>query len=121
MLSTFFLQKTGDTNRFSFSTAGGRALSTFVPEAGRWYHLVGMRNAATQTHSLYVDGVKQSSFTQCLNPESDGPFTVGRARFPDQDGISQNVDFWPGAVDQVHVWDRALSDAEVHELYESGR
>ena len=75
-----------------------------------------MRNAATQTHSLYVDGVKQSSFTQCLNPESDGPFTVGRAKF----GGNQ-VDFWPGAVDQVHVWDRALSDAEVHELYESGR
>jgi hypothetical protein len=116
VLSTFFLQKTGDTNRFSFSTAGGRALSTFVPEAGKWYHLVGMRNAATQTHSLYVDGVKQSSFTQCLNPESDGPFTVGRAKF----GGNQ-VDFWPGAVDQVHVWDRALSDAEVKELYESGR
>lgn len=116
VLSTFFLQKTGDTNRFSFSTAGGRALSTFVPEAGRWYHLVGMRNAATQTHSLYVDGVKQSSFTQCLNPESDGPFTVGRAKFG-----GNHVDFWPGAVDQVHVWDRALSDAEVHELYESGR
>jgi hypothetical protein len=114
--STFFLQKTDDTNRFSFSTAGGRALSTFVPEAGRWYHLVGIRNAATQTHSLYVDGVKQSSFTQCLNPESDGPFTVGRARFN-----GGNVDFWPGAVDQVHVWDRALSDAEVKELYESGK
>jgi hypothetical protein len=114
--STFFLQKTNDTNRFSFSTAGGRALSTFVPEAERWYHLVGIRNAATQTHSLYVDGVKQSSFTQCLNPESDGPFTVGRARFN-----GGNVDFWPGAVDQVHVWDRALSDAEVQELYESGK
>jgi hypothetical protein len=116
VLSTFFLQKTNDTNRFSFSTAGGRALSTFTPEAGRWYHLVGMRNAATQTHSLYVDGVKQSSFTQCLNPESDGPLSVGRARFN-----GGNVDFWPGAVDQVHVWDRALSDAEVQELYESGR
>ncbi len=114
--STFFLQKTGDTNKFSFSTAGGRALSTFTPETGKWYHLVGVRNAATQTHSLYVDGVKQSSFAQCLNPQSNGPFTVGRARFD-----SQNVDFWPGAVDQVHVWDRALSDAEVEELYESGK
>ena len=116
VMSTFFLQKTGDSNRFSFSTAGGRALSTFVPEAGRWYHLVGVRNAATQTHTLYVDGVNQSSFTQCFNPESDGPFTVGRARWG-----SRDVDFWPGAVDQVHVWDRALNAEEVAELSTSGR
>ncbi len=113
--STFFLQKTGDSNRFSFSTAGGRALSTFTPVVGQWYHLVGVRDAATQTHSLYVDGVQQSSFTQCLNPVSDGPFTVGRARFNGGD-----VDFWPGAVDQVHVWDRALSASEVAQLHASG-
>ncbi len=110
--STFFLQKTADTNRFSFSTAGGRALSTFTPETGRWYHLVGVRDAATGTHSLYVDGVKQSSFGQCLNPESTGPLSVGRAQWGGND-----VDFWPGAVDEVRVWDRALHADEVAQLY----
>ena len=114
--SAFFLQKTGDSNRFSFSTAGGRALSTFTPETGRWYHLVGMRDAATGQHTLYVDGVEQSSFAQCLNPESEGPLSVGRARFGGND-----VDFWPGAVDEVRVWDRALSADEVAQLYASGQ
>jgi hypothetical protein len=113
--SAFFLQKTADTNRFSFSTSGGRALSTFTPEAGRWYHLVGVRDARTSTHALYVDGVAQGSFKQCLNQQSQGPLSVGRARFN-----SADVDFWPGAVDQVRVWDRALSGSEVAQLYASG-
>ena len=110
--SAFFLQKTADTNRFSFSTAGGRALSTFTPETGRWYHLVGVRDASTGTHTLYVDGASQASFGQCLNPESNGPLAVGRARWGGND-----VDFWPGAVDEVHVWDRALDAAEVAQLH----
>jgi hypothetical protein len=109
--SAFFLQKRGDNNQFAFSTAGGRVSSTFVPETGRWYHLTGVRDAATQTHSLYVDGVSQGSMTQCLNPASEGPLTVGRARFNGGD-----VDFWPGAVDEVRVWDRALSAEEVAQL-----
>ncbi len=114
--SAFFLQKTADTNRFSFSTAGGRALSDFVPVADRWYHLTGMRDAATGTHTLYVDGVEQSSFSQCLNPDSEGPLSIGRARFGGND-----VDFWPGAVDDVRVWDRALSAEEVAEIAATGR
>lgn len=114
--SAFFLQKTGDTNKFAFSTSGGRALSTFTPQTGKWYHLVGVRNAETGEHSLYADGVKQGSFSQCLNPASDGPLSVGRARFN-----SGKVDFWPGGVDQVRVWDRALSSAEISQLYASGK
>jgi hypothetical protein len=110
-MSAFFLQKRGDNDRFAFSTAGGRVESTFVPETGRWYHLTGVRDAATMAHSLYVDGVLQGSMTQCLNPDSEGPLTVGRARFNGND-----VDFWPGAVDEVRVWDRALSAQEVAQL-----
>ncbi|MGQ4419590.1 LamG-like jellyroll fold domain-containing protein, partial [Streptomyces sp. SAS_269] len=61
-------------------------------------------------------GVKQGSFSQCLNPASDGPLSVGRARFN-----SGKVDFWPGGVDQVRVWDRALSSDEISQLYASGK
>jgi hypothetical protein len=31
------------------------------------------------------------------------------------------VDFLKGAVDQVHIYDRALSDADVAALYASGK
>jgi hypothetical protein len=113
--SAFFLQKTADTNRFSFSTPGGRALSTFTPEADRWYHLVGVRDATSGRNTLYVDGVAQGSTTECLMQGSDGPLSVGRARFGGND-----VDFWPGAVDDVRVWDRALTASEVSQLYAAG-
>jgi hypothetical protein len=112
VMSTFFLQKTGDSNRFSFSTAGGRALSTFRPVTGQWYHLVGVRDAASGVHSLYVDGIRHGSFQQCLNPESTGPLSVGRGRFN-----GDKVDFWPGSIDEVRVWDRALSAADIAALY----
>ena len=32
-----------------------------------------------------------------------------------------HVDHWRGAIDQVHVYDRALSDREVAELHATGR
>lgn len=116
--STFFLQKTGPENRFAFSTVEQRALATdVVPEVGRWYHLAGVRDASTGEYIIYVDGQREGSFTSCRpGEESTGPLTVGRGKF---DGGP--VDFWPGAVDQVHAYDRALSAEEVAELVESGR
>ena len=119
-LSTFFLQRSGADGRFAFSAAGGRALSDDEPEVGRWYHLVGVRDVATSTYTLYVDGKRQGaqgSFSACAPGEaSTGPLTVGRAKFG-----GQPVDFWPGAVDQVHAYDRALNAQEVADLYASGR
>jgi hypothetical protein len=41
---------------------------------------------------------------------------IGRAKFN-----GAPVDYWRGAVDQVHLYDRALPAAEVAQLYSSGR
>ncbi|HEY7484105.1 MAG TPA: LamG-like jellyroll fold domain-containing protein [Streptosporangiaceae bacterium] len=41
---------------------------------------------------------------------------IGRAKF----GGNQ-VDFWPGTIDQVHLYDRALSADEITQLYQSGK
>ena len=115
--SAFFLQKTGPENRFAFSTVNQRASADDAPEIGRWYHLVGTRDAATGEYVLYVDGEREGSFTSCAAGEvSTGPLTVGRATFG-----GQAVDPWPGAIDQVHTYDRALSAAEAAELHTSGR
>jgi hypothetical protein len=113
--SAFFLQKTDVNNQFAFATPGGRAYAPFTPEVGRWYHLVGVRDAAAGTNTLYVDGVEQSTFSECLTQGSNGPLSVGRARWGGND-----VDFWAGAVDEVRAWDRALSATEVADLYASG-
>ncbi|UPK73075.1 hypothetical protein MU582_11505 [Nocardioidaceae bacterium SCSIO 66511] len=111
--STFFLQYDGGQNKFAFSTLGGRAYADQTAEAGRWYHLVGVRDAASGTYRLYVDGQPEGTLSQCLGENSTGPLAVGRAKYN-----GDNVDFLGGAVDDVRVYDRPLDDAEVTELFE---
>jgi hypothetical protein len=114
--SAFYLQYSGADNRFAFSFAGVRALAPAAPEAGRWYHLVGVRDAAAGTLTLYVDGRPAGTATSCLGDSSSGHTVIGRGRYN-----GNPVDYWPGAIDAVHVYDRALSAAEVAQLAASGR
>jgi hypothetical protein len=109
--SAFFLQYSGADNRFAFSFAGVRALAPAPPETGRWTHLAGVRDAATGTLTLYVDGQRAGTAGACLGASSAGPTVIGRARYN-----GNPVDHWRGALDEVHVYDRALSAAEVAQL-----
>jgi Concanavalin A-like lectin/glucanases superfamily/Glycosyl hydrolases family 2, sugar binding domain/Glycosyl hydrolases family 2 len=113
--SAFFLQYSGADNRFAFSFAGVRALAPTAPETGRWYHLAGVRDLTTGSLTLYVDGQKAGTANACLGEGSSGHTVIGRAKFN-----GNPVDYWRGAVDQVRVYDRALSAAEVAQLYTSG-
>ncbi len=106
--SAFFLQYDGGQNKFAFSTVSGRAYASTTAKAGQWYHLVGVRDAAAGTYTLYVDGQKQGSVSQCIGDTSTGPLAVGRAKYN-----GDKVDYLKGAVDGVRVFDRALSDSEV--------
>jgi hypothetical protein len=66
---------------------------------------------------LYVDGQLVATKSACtLDSSSTGNTVIGRAKF----GGNQ-VDFLDGTIDQVHLFDRALTDTEVLALYESGR
>jgi hypothetical protein len=114
--SAFFLQYSGADNRFAFSFAGVRALAPDAPQTGRWYHLVGVRDVTAGTLTLYVDGQPAGTATACLGDASTGNTVIGRARFN-----GGPVDFWRGALDQVHVYDRALSAGEVADLFAAGR
>ncbi|MEV5703798.1 LamG-like jellyroll fold domain-containing protein [Actinoallomurus sp. NPDC052274] len=114
--SAFYLQYSGADDRFAFSFAGVRALAPTAPETGRWYHLVGVRDAATGSLTLYVDGQKAGSAAACLGDRSTGHTVIGRGRYG-----GNPVDYWTGAIDQVHVFDRALSADDVAKLYQSGK
>ncbi|MFC1408578.1 LamG-like jellyroll fold domain-containing protein [Streptacidiphilus sp. N1-12] len=114
--SGFFLQYSAADNRLAFSTGEGRALSDQPPVTGRWYHLVGVHDADAGSYTLYVDGKAQSTvWQQPTGDAATGPFAVGRGFSGGHDS-----DFWPGAVDQVQVWNRALTAADVAALPPSG-
>jgi hypothetical protein len=114
--SAFFLQYSGADQRWAMSFVGLRALSPEKPEPGRWYHLTGVRDAAAGTVSLYVDGTRAAVRNACVSSESSGHTVIGRGQY----GGAQ-VDFMRGSVDDVRLFDRALSGAEVAALAAGGR
>ncbi|MFC9273256.1 LamG-like jellyroll fold domain-containing protein [Streptomyces zhihengii] len=96
---------------FAFSTPGAhRARVETTPETGRWYHLVGVREGGEIR--LYLDGELAATAAAGPADVSTGPLAVGRAKWG-----GNNVDFWHGAVDQVHAWDKALTAEEVGTLH----
>ena len=114
--SAFYLQYSGADHKLAFSFVGTRALAPSTVEPNRWYHLVGVRDAATGTLKLYVDGQLAATRSVCLGEASSGDTVIGRGKYG-----GNPVDFLDGAVDQVHLYDRALTDAEVSALYTSGK
>ncbi|MER6693553.1 LamG-like jellyroll fold domain-containing protein [Streptomyces minutiscleroticus] len=109
--SPFYLQY--GQGAFAFSTPGNhRARLETTPEKGRWYHLVGVRDGASGEIRLYVDGRPAATAASGPAYVGTGPLAVGRAQWDGAD-----TDFWNGAVDQVHAYDRALTAGEVNALY----
>ena len=110
--SGFFLQYSAADNRLAFSTGEGRALSDQPPVTGSWYHLVGVHDANAGTYTLYINGIAQQSVLhQATGDAAGGSFAVGRAF-----SGSRPSDYWPGAIDQVQAWQRALAPAEATAL-----
>lgn len=109
--SPFYLQY--GQGAFAFSTPGGnRARYEITPELNRWYHLVGVRDHAAGTVRLYVDGALVSTAAAGTDVVSTGPLAIGRARY-----AGNETDFWSGAIDEVSVVNRALTDEEVLALH----
>jgi len=107
--SSFFLQYVQDQDRLSFSALGTRATSTFSPQTGVWYHLVGVLDADANTITLYVNGTKQATTTGTAAADpSVGPLTVGRALYN-----AGKTDYWDGGISDVLVVPSALTAEQV--------
>jgi hypothetical protein len=76
---------------------------------GRWVHVAGTYDGTALR--LYVDGqlVGTAGHSGGIGTNSR-PFFIGRV-----DGGSNGSDFFPGLIDEVRLWDRALTDAEIAE------
>ena len=81
------------------------ALST-----GAWHHIIATRSGNTVT--IYVNGVADGTITYSGTPYSTSePLTFG---------YGNNHAHFPGKLDEVAVWDKGLSAAEITTLYNSG-
>ncbi|MEJ5944441.1 LamG-like jellyroll fold domain-containing protein [Pseudokineococcus basanitobsidens] len=111
--SAFFLQYSNEDDAFAFSFVGRRAVAADVgsPELGRWYHLTGVRDVYAGQLRIYVDGQLAGETAAGAGDRTAGPTVVGRGLF---DG--NPVDFWDGALDEVHVYDHVLAPSEIQRI-----
>ena len=79
---------------------------------GEWYHLVA--TCANGRHTLYLDGVLQDSVEAAFWTHADQPLHIGRK------GTIEPHFFFRGVIDDLRLYDRALSADEVLELFREG-
>jgi Concanavalin A-like lectin/glucanases superfamily len=100
---------------WSHKTASGGAVTgrlTSSVEVNAWQHVVLVRNAATKQMRGYKNGVPGLTTSYVAGPAAS-TYNLNIGRNP---AGSQH---FKGLIDEVRIYDRALTDAEVSTLYSS--
>jgi len=97
--------------------------STFVlsPDSdnaitGDWHHVVGVADGAYVR--LYVDGVEQGNGTS-YDGTLDKSESVGESLYIGCYEIADPAREFPGTIDEVMIYDRALSESEIQDIYDT--
>ncbi len=90
-------------------------VSSIAYDPGAWHHLVSVVDDATKTVSLYIDGQLAGSnpYTGTLRDYSTSPYFIGTSN---HDASAYNW-FFDGFIDDVRVFDQALSATEIARIY----
>ncbi|MFH0765024.1 MAG: LamG domain-containing protein [Calditrichota bacterium] len=78
----------------------------------QWHLVVGMINGSSWT--IWVDGSLQRTVTGTQNPSMNNsdPFVIGC-----HIDVSQRASYWEGDIDDISIYNRALSAAEITTLF----
>ncbi|MDJ0917710.1 MAG: DNRLRE domain-containing protein [Woeseiaceae bacterium] len=97
---------------FGFSTSTDNWQGFYATSAplslNTWYHVAASFDNDGNLVKIYVDGVLVDQFNTTREPVTNaGDIRLGRSAIGE---------YWPGMLDDVRIYDRALSDSEVSEL-----
>jgi hypothetical protein len=115
--ATFFLQKRGDTNTFTFTqpfgAAGGPGVAVYAdsgitPTVGTWYHVTGAYDATQQSASIYVNGVLAGQVYSVSPSPANGHTGIGHGQYN-----NSYVDWVNGAIDDVRLYQAALTSDQI--------
>ena len=98
---------------------GGDVYALTTPaaiETGRWYWLVGSWDTSSSSLALYLDGEPAASVTNATTT----PTTAGGQDFLIGDNAGHLGQDFHGILDEVRIYDRALTAAEIASLYAAG-
>ena len=82
-------------------------------EQDRWYHVAATYDG--DNGYLYIDGVKQTSSFGTDGLIRDPIFTITMGANPEPGGIFNK--YFKGVIDNIHIFNRALSAEEIKQLY----
>jgi len=82
------------------------------PSTGEWTHLVATYDGSTLI--LYVNGTQVDSLNDTAGlPAGDAAWAIGRRH----DNFDLAASYWNGSIDEVHIYNRALSETEIRRNY----
>ena len=115
----WFLPSPSERLQGGFETTGGtnRYITSAIDyNDGQWHHGVVTFDNTNNIVRLFVDGVQLGTLSTTSNPDNTGsqPLRIG--------GNAQTLteDFFIGQLDEVGVWNRALTNAEITNLKNNG-
>lgn len=92
--------------------AAARSKSAF--SAGQWYHLVGVYDGTGGNHKIYINGVDDTDTTASFTSDTTSTHVL-------EIGLSaNNVDFMEGSINEVAIYNVALSPATILKHYQVG-
>jgi hypothetical protein len=110
-----FYGKSSEKKFHHWNIGGSYTGSTNDFETGEWHHIVDVVDSSGNG-KLYVNGGLEGSWSNGSNSSADR-FSIGQ----EYDGTGSTAsDFFNGKIDEVAVWNVALSAADVTSLYNSG-
>ena len=109
-------QKAGFGLRGSTSGEATVSSNTTVTD-GKWHYVVGVRDVSQDKIFVYVDGIQENSLTDPSvgNLATENPLIIGA-----HGQATASTQWFNGSLDDVRVYNRALSASEIQALYKSG-
>ena len=107
----------GGFNKAKFMVYGigtGYVIEGSGLQVGQWYHVVGVREGTTI--KLYINGLLAATKDtgSLLNTDTNISLAIGAIQ---RQPISVDAEFFHGLIDEVSIYNRALSATEIQEHY----
>ena len=105
----------GINNHVGYYTGQSSGQTNYTPLLNQWTLIV-MTLDDNDTLNFYVNGTLVSSQYYPTNSTLDGPFKIGAGTDVD---INSNRGLFKGKIDDIGIWNRALTTGEINNLYNS--
>jgi hypothetical protein len=109
VVNDFGVSLVGSHAAFGVGNPDTTIQSTSNLNDGAWHHVAATRNAATGAMVLYIDGAQQATATGPTGTRS----AAGNLRIG---SLQTNLNFFAGQIDEVHLFNVALTAAQVAAL-----